>query len=402
MTRRLGRYEIHEAIGAGGMAEVFRATLQGPEGFAKEVALKLLPRELVSRDKDVRFLINEARIGGQLKHRNIVEVYELGQVDGEWFVAMELVRGRTLEQIHRQCRLTRTALPRCVTLEIAMQIATGLHYAHSARTRGGRRAGLVHRDLKPSNVMVTDRGLVKVMDFGMARSSTSFYVAGHGGGAAGTPLYMSPEVLAGKPVTAAADIFSFGVLLYEMLTTQRLFVGPDVQIVLARVLRMDVEARLEPIAAVDPGLARLLRACLERDVSRRLPSARELFAELTELRMADPCNINLAEFCTYLQLGPQLGLVRQHPDNTWSWPLRDDDDTLESIDLDEASVSVRSSIGDIAGELAEFGAGFFGPVVDPDTLLSEIRMSDDGEVPPYRATLLPGDAAPPTGRRGAS
>jgi eukaryotic-like serine/threonine-protein kinase len=360
-VEKLGRYQLHEPIGQGGMAKVYRATLEGPMGYSKEVAIKLIPPELAGNDNNLRSLVNEARIGGQLHDPNIVEVFELDQVDDTWFIAMELVKGRTLFELLRQCRATGTRLPRAVALEIAMQIVAGLNHAHTFRTREGLPAQLVHRDLKPANVIIGARGVVKIMDFGIARSSLNLYQTTTHSAVKGTPLYISPEQLQGLPLTPASDLFSFGAVLYEMITSKQLFVAPETWGVMQRVMQMSVDPHLKAVAKEDLGTAMLLGRCLERDPELRYPSARELFDEIAVLREQEADDLHLAEFVRYLRLAPANGWVDPHPGNPWRWP-GEYSEAHEEFDADgeESSVSVRRSPNAIAAELETFGRAFFG------------------------------------------
>ena len=195
-----------------GITGVVTGEQLGPSGFEKEVALKLVPHRLTRDDSNSRALINEARIGGQLRHPNIVEVYELDQAEDTFFVAMELVRGKTLGELLGRCRETGAMLPRCVVLEIAMQIASGLNYAHTFRTTKGQRASLVHRDLKPQNIMIDAKNTVKIMDFGAFVQILP-----------GTDGLVHISQLANRRVTKVTDIVREG----EKLKVKVLEIGRD-------------------------------------------------------------------------------------------------------------------------------------------------------------------------------
>ena len=383
MAEQLGRYLLTESIGVGGMAEVFRATLQGPMGFAKEVAIKRVPPHLIEDTDNIRSLVNEARIGALLRHRNIVEVYELDQADGSWFVAMEMVRGRTLTALLRRCRATGTFLPRCIVLEIAAQIAAGLHYAHTFRDKQGNEIGLIHRDLKPANVMVSDRAIVKVMDFGIARSSTNYYKTSLGGPIKGTPLYMSPEQLRREQVTHLSDLFSFGVVLYEMLTNCRLFLAPNPTAVMSRLLDMDLAPYFEPITDVDPDLGDLLTRCLDRDPPRRPASAKHLQDDLLAIRHGLGPAPDLAEFTHYLQSAPDAKLVEVDGDDPWAWTPKEALLSSEPV----AKLRVDRTLEEIGADFRQFGPGFFGPVLFPDADTRDLEAARRSSIPRYGAFL---------------
>ena len=262
-------------LGAGGMGEVSRAT---DTKLGRDVAIKVLPAEL-AQDKErlVRFE-REAKLLASLNHSNIAHVYgfenaTLADGSAYHFLAMELVPGEDLAE-----RLTRGAIPVDEAIAIAKQIAEALEEAHEH--------GIVHRDLKPANVKLTPDGKVKVLDFGLAKawsgggpgsgSSSDLSQSptlGHTGTAAGiilgTAAYMAPEQARGKVVDKRADIWALGVVLWEMLTGRRLFVGETVSDVLAGVLKTDVDFGALP-AETPPAVRRLLRRCLERDPRSRL------------------------------------------------------------------------------------------------------------------------------------
>ena len=263
---RLGPYEITAAIGAGGMGEVFRAR---DTKLNREVAIKVLPAELAQDRERVARFRREAQVLASLNHPNIAAIYGLEESGGVVALALELVEGEDLAE-----RMKRGAIPVDEALAIAKQIAEGLEEAHEK--------GIVHRDLKPANVKVTKDGVVKVLDFGLAKAYESDAAEGgvsqsptmsrhmtQAGIILGTAAYMSPEQARGKPVDKRSDIWAFGVVLYEMLSGKRLFDGETVSDVLAAVLTREPSwAALPPTT---PGSARrLLRQCLERNPKNRL------------------------------------------------------------------------------------------------------------------------------------
>jgi serine/threonine protein kinase len=264
---RLGPYEILSALGAGGMGEVYKAR---DTRLGRDVALKILP-ELFATDPDrlVRFQ-REAQALASLNHPNIAAIYGLEESDGIRAIVMELVEGPTLAD-----RLADGALSLDEAMPIAKQIAAALEAAHER--------GVIHRDLKPANIKVTSEGQVKVLDFGLAamvedpsrpdvnatHSPTLTLGATRAGMILGTPAYMSPEQAGGKPVDKRADIWSFGVVLWEMLTGKKLFDGETVSHTLADVLRAPIDFEQVP-RGTPMAVHTLLQRCLDRDVKRRL------------------------------------------------------------------------------------------------------------------------------------
>ena len=276
---RLGAYEVLSALGAGGMGEVYRAR---DTKLKREVALKVLPEAFASDPDRLARFQREAELLATLNHPNIAAVYGLEDAGGVVAIVLELVEGDTLAD-----RIARGPVPVHEALEIAMRIADALEAAHEA--------GIVHRDLKPANIKVRDDGTVKVLDFGLAKamdptsssaakamnSPTLSIHATQAGVILGTAAYMSPEQARGRAVDRRADIWAFGVVLYEMLTGRRAFDGDDISITLANVLKDDVSWQSLPADLPAP-LRRLLRRCLEKDPRRRLNSIGDARLELDE------------------------------------------------------------------------------------------------------------------------
>jgi Tol biopolymer transport system component len=268
---RLGSYEVLHPLGAGGMGEVYRAR---DTRLGREVAIKVLPAAFAAdHDRMVRFQ-REAHVLASLNHPHIAAIFGFEESNSTRALVMELVEGPTLQQ-----RIAQGAIPIEEALPIAKQIAEALEYAHEH--------GIVHRDLKPANIKLTRDGAVKVLDFGLAKalsddplspdvsnSPTFSAVATRAGTILGTAAYMSPEQAKGKTADRRSDIWSFGVVLYEMLSGQRLFTGETSQETLAAVLRAEPDWSALP-ATVPARVRRLLRRCLEKDPRRRIQAIAE-------------------------------------------------------------------------------------------------------------------------------
>src|ERR1035438_6967995 len=260
---QLGSFEILGMIGRGGMGEVYRA--RDPR-LKREVAIKTLPPAFAAdRDRIARFE-REARAASALTHPNIVGVYDIGHQGGVSFIVSELVEGETLARA-----LKGGPLPLRKLIEVSTQIAEGLAAAHAA--------GVVHRDLKPGNIMLTRDGRVKILDFGLARQdrtpgvdSTTIEVS-HPGVILGTPGYMAPEQVRGEATDARSDLFSLGVILYEMASGKRAFSGGSSIEVMNSILKDD-PPELPP--ASPPALDRIVRRCIEKQPARRFHSAADL------------------------------------------------------------------------------------------------------------------------------
>jgi serine/threonine-protein kinase len=283
VTQPFGRYRLLEFLASGGMADVYRAEAPGPDGFAKELAIKVLRGDFGAQPEFLEMFKQEARLASRLAHANVVQVFDFGQVeDGRHFIAMELVRGRTLAQVAARCRSLpvplELGLPRA--LQICAQVAAALGYAHR-RAEGGRPMGLVHRDVSPQNVLISFEGEVKLADFGIARAISSAGVT-RPGVVKGKPAYLSPEQARGEEVDGRADLFSLGVVLWELITgfnpfqresdaaTVRAVIGPEPELA--------PPSRWNP--SVPPEFDRLVLSALERDPDRRVASAEELARQL--------------------------------------------------------------------------------------------------------------------------
>ncbi|HET8542266.1 MAG TPA: serine/threonine-protein kinase [Anaeromyxobacter sp.] len=277
--RTFGRYRLVEPLASGGMADVWRAEVTGPEGVVKEVALKLVRGEHARDGAFVRMFVEEARLAARLGHANVVQVFELHEVGGRYAIAMELVRGRHLGQVVDRARErgVRLGIPRAV--QIGVEVARALAYAHRL-TDGGRPLGIVHRDVSPHNVLVSFEGEVKLADFGIARAMNQAGLT-EPGTLKGKLAYMAPEQARSIALDARADVFSLGVVLWELCTGRRLFARESEAATLAAVI---ADEPVSPPSAwneeVPPELDAAILAALERDAERRTRSAQDLAAAL--------------------------------------------------------------------------------------------------------------------------
>lgn len=267
-------YHILGPIAQGGMAEVLLAERAGPAGVRKLLALKRILPDL-ARDPDfVRMFLNEAKIASRLQHANIVSVFEFGEADGELFLAMEYVSGWELARVLAACARRSRPFEPNIALFVALQIAEALAYAHALTSRSGTSLGIVHRDIAPSNVLISKTGEVKITDFGIARASAVAKTT-TGQWLKGKAPYMSPEQAARERLDGRSDIFSAGVVLYEMLTARRLFGGTS-QMDILRAVRT---ANVQPIRSVRDDVPEavevILTRALARDRDDRYSSANE-------------------------------------------------------------------------------------------------------------------------------
>jgi eukaryotic-like serine/threonine-protein kinase len=221
-----GRYVLIERIGAGGMAEIFRAMTVGTEGFRRVLVVKRIRKSLDASAEFLRMFFDEAKISALLNHPYIVQVYDFGQIGGAYFLAMEHVDGRDLGNVTRRlARLGARMNPSTVAL-ICQQVAQGLHYAHTLQSADGQRLNIVHRDINPSNVMLLRTGIVKILDFGIAKASAAAGKAQTRASVIKGKLgYLSPEQARCEPLDGRSDVFSLGATMWEMLVGEKLFGG---------------------------------------------------------------------------------------------------------------------------------------------------------------------------------
>jgi serine/threonine-protein kinase len=296
------------------MADVWRAEVTGAEGVVKEVALKLVRGEHASRSDFVRMFVQEARLAARLGHGNVVQVFEFDQIDGRYYIAMELVRGRHLGCVVDRARELGIRFGVARALQVGSDVARALAYAHRL-SENGRPLGLVHRDVSPHNVLVSFEGEVKLADFGIARAMAR---AGYTdpGTMKGKVAYMAPEQARGVPVDARADVFSLGVILWELCAGRRLFARDSEAATLAVLLSN------EPISPpsswngeVPQELDRALLGALEREAERRTGSAQQLATALggVLLRVArSPEDLDLRAFMHRL-FAPEVAALQEPP-----------------------------------------------------------------------------------------
>jgi serine/threonine protein kinase len=281
---KLGSYQVLSLLGAGGMGEVYRAR---DTRLGRVVAIKVLPAERMADENRRRRFVQEARGASALSHPNIVTIYEIESADGIDFIVMEYVPGKTLDTV-----IPRQGMRLGEVVRIAIPIADAVARAHAA--------GIVHRDLKPANVMVGSDGTVKVLDFGLAKLVAQEEAGGpehetrtedgdagrlsRPGMVAGTAGYMSPEQAAGKKVDGRSDIFSFGAVLYEMVTGRRPFAGNSTAETLAAVLREQPKTPSELTPEVPRDLEKVILRCLQKDPDRRFQHMVDVKIELQEIK----------------------------------------------------------------------------------------------------------------------
>lgn len=281
-----GRYELLRKLATGGMGQVFLARQKGPVGFQKLLVVKrLLPH--LSEDTDfIKMFLDEARIAGILNHPNIAQIYELGDVDGVLYIAMEYVQGEAISQVNARANSRKGGLPLGLKCRIIADAAAGLDHAHQARSPSGRKLGLIHRDVSPQNVLVGFNGNVKLIDFGVAKVSNklSHTVVGT---IKGKHAYMSPEQARDEELDARSDVYGLGIVFYELLTSQRLFKRESDLATLKAVVGAKVIPPSEAVPGIPKSLDAVVMKALARRREERFQSAGELQLALEDFLLAE-------------------------------------------------------------------------------------------------------------------
>lgn len=294
----LGKYRLIAKLGQGGMADVFLAVAQGPASFKKLVVIKRHREIAADGENLIGMFLDEAKLSARLNHQNIVQVYEIGQDDSGYFIVMEYLEGQPLNRVTRKAARGEPgaeAFTRGLWVRVVAEVLSGLHYAHELCDYDGTRLGIVHRDISPHNIFITYDGTVKVVDFGIAKATTNTSRTDTGN-LKGKLSYMAPEqAMASRTVTRGADIFTAGIVLWELLAQQRLFAGDAVDALRALLERGEV-SRLSTVAPhVPPALDTIVARALERDPARRFATAQEMRTALEDYLHASGENVRTEE-----------------------------------------------------------------------------------------------------------
>jgi serine/threonine protein kinase len=297
----LGPYRLLDRLAVGGMAEVFKAKRAGVEGFEKIVAVKLILPHLGENKEFLDMFVDEAKMVAGLAHPNIVQIYELERIENTYYIAMEFVHGRDLRTILRRAREKGLRMPLDLSLRVVSQVSSALEYAHRKKDERGRPMEIVHRDVSPQNILISFEGDVKLTDFGIAKAATKASTTDRGA-LRGKLLYMSPEQAWGRPIDRRSDVFSLGIVLYEMITETKPFLGAGTEMTILELVRQClVTAPREINPRVPEALDRVIMRALARNPDERFQDAGEMQRAIEKILRERP-PVTARDIARFLEL----------------------------------------------------------------------------------------------------
>ncbi len=299
MGPRLGRYVVLRHLVSGGMADVLLARTDGIEGFERHVVLKRIRPEYAKDQRFIRMFLDEARLAANLHHQHIVQVYDIGEAAGEYFIAMEYIHGEDVRTILSTASKTRAHVPLGYAVAIVSAAAAGLHYAHERRGSDKRPLGIVHRDVSPSNILVGYDGSIKVVDFGIAKASMKQET--RSGNLKGKVSYMSPEQCKSDEIDRRSDVYSLGVVLYELATTTRLFKGDNDYLVMDQIVNGRVSLPRVRRPDLPNELSTIIMRALAPDPERRYFTADELRVALDQFAAKTGLTASSSAIAAYMR-----------------------------------------------------------------------------------------------------
>ncbi len=298
---KLGRYQLLALLATGGMAEIYLARQTGIKGFERLVVVKRILPHLARKERFVEMFLDEARIAAQLSHPNIVQIFDLGHEDGEYYIAMEYLEGESLGYLVHEARASGHSLPSQLAAAIVAQVCDGLDYAHKLKDENGKPLKIVHRDVSPHNIIVLFSGGVKLVDFGIARAASQSHQT-QAGTRKGKLTYMPPEQYMSNPVDARSDVFSLGAVMWELLTRRRLFKRENEAAVIQAILNEPVPEVREIRPDLTPDLAAVAMRALRRDPAERFQDAGEMGAAIRESLRATGAAAGMPEIAAFVSL----------------------------------------------------------------------------------------------------
>lgn len=297
-NQKLGKYTLTRHIATGGMAEIWLAEQEGPGGFSKQLVIKRILSHLARDEKFTRMFLDEARTVAQLTHPNIGQIFELGEIEGSYFIAMEYIDGLDLSVLGEKARAKGDFLPLGIAVKVVVDTLAALEFAHNFHDRDGAHLGLVHRDVTPHNILVSNDGVVKLVDFGVAKAKANQSKT-QTGAVKGKFAYMAPEQIESGEIDQRVDVFAAGIVLYELLTGHKPF-GDDLFAVNA-ILTQPMPDPREHRPEVPQTLVNILNLALAKDRTKRYQSAQTMMRDLEDYMAASGTYINQRDIANYVR-----------------------------------------------------------------------------------------------------
>jgi serine/threonine protein kinase len=305
---QLGRYQLGELLGAGGMAEVFKAHHATPRGLQRTVVIKRILPHLSRDPKFVQMFVSEAQILGLLHHPNVIRAYDFGESEGTLFMVLEYVDGPSLHDALVTLRAQAQRMPLLAAAHFALEVARALAHVHNLAGGDGESLNVIHRDVTPSNIILTNDGGIKLLDFGVAKYRDS-QVQTVAGTIKGKPAYLAPESLEGKAIDSRVDIFSLGAVLHEMLTLTSLFESDSLVLTFRKILELPIEPPSAIRPSVPPELDAIVMKALARDPGQRYQTAGEMADDLARFVKGD--GLRKDRIATFVRdIGAQMASAR--------------------------------------------------------------------------------------------
>jgi serine/threonine protein kinase len=377
---RLGRYRLLRKIAVGGMAEIYLARVSGAGGFEKDVVVKRILPQLAESDEVFAMFLDEARIAATLQHPNLVQIYDAGQSGSEFFIAMEYLDGADLHTIRRVLAGRQRGMPLQHAVFVTSSIASGLHYAHEKRGFDGKPLSIVHRDVNPQNVFLTREGGIKLVDFGIAKATNRMSTTLHGT-LKGKLAYMSPEQCRAEVVDRRSDIYSLGILLYELTTGRRPYHGRSEYELLRDIVEAEVPLPGEIAPGYPPDLEAITMRALARDRASRYPDALSMLQDLERFARRHALvgsTLAMAEF-----LAPLLEEAQRQSEERQRRRMSSGPPSIGEIDLDrepweETDADRRQTLAGLAARKPSPRPGTADPAPAPaaGVVVARLRTGD--------------------------